>query len=286
MRTLATNVFFHHRQPFAEQGIDLDVIYTTTGEPVVRAMLEGKASFTHVCGAPFPAAVGGRGLKFLAAFQTSSFELLAHPSITSLKHLKGKTVNLTGSILRPNLEIALRWHGLSINDVKMADPSVTRGGGRGEGLDQYKRVLEGAVDAYSANPPGSVVAEMAGLQCLLRFGDINPIPTCGILVTEALLREDRDLVKRFMRGLLQSIDDFIRDRSLGISLLRDLPLPQDVAVATYDTTRGYLRPSGELPELVQRLWIEWAKPLVNVTGDVPLDRVYDFSILEEVRTHR
>lgn len=81
----------------------MDMIFTGTGEPLVRAMLDGRAGYTHVCGAPVPAAVAGRGLKILGAFQISSF---------------GLCLTLPGSITRPALEIALRRHGISIDEVK------------------------------------------------------------------------------------------------------------------------------------------------------------------------
>ncbi len=85
-KMLATNVLFYRPEPFASQDLDIEVIYTGSGEPVVQALLNGDAGFTHVCGAPLPAAVAGRGLKVLAAFQFSSFELYAHPDIKSLSH--------------------------------------------------------------------------------------------------------------------------------------------------------------------------------------------------------
>jgi len=89
-------------------------------------LLNGDAGFAHGSGAPLPAAVAGRGLKVLAAFQFSSFELYAHPDIKSLSQLKGKTITLTGSVLRPNLETALRRRGLSIEDVQIAPREATR----------------------------------------------------------------------------------------------------------------------------------------------------------------
>jgi len=286
-RELATNALFANGGAFAAHEIDISMIYTGAGEPVVRGMLDGRGDYTHVCAAPVPAAVAGRGLKILGAFQTSSFGLYAHPSIKRLKQLRGKTITLTGSITRPALETALRRHGCSLDDVKIARPGGDRDSASPRRpFSAHERVLNGTVDAISANAPQSQAAQRAGLQCLLRFGDVYPIPTCALLATERVLREDREQVVRFMHGLLDSIDDFIRDRGLGMQLLSDLGMPADLVEGTYWETRGYLRPDGHLPDDVQRLWIAWSKEELSLTEDVPPGRVFDFSVLDEVIAHR
>ena len=279
-QTLATNVLFTHREPFAEQGLEVELLVTGTGDPIVEALVDGPAGYTHVCGHPLPAAVAGRALKVLGVFQTSSFELYAHPSIKSLKQLEGKSITLAGSITRPNLEIALHRHGLSMESITVAEPGVMRGVDQ---LHAYERVLDGTVDAISINPPGAQAAHLAGLQCLLRYGDIRPIPTCALLTTDTLLAENRAQVKRFVRALLQSIADIIRDRALGIGLMQGLGIPAEIATVAYYATRGYMRPSGEISEKTQRMWVEWCKPMVGIDTEVPLERVYDFTVLREVR---
>ncbi len=283
---LATNALFKNREAFAPYGIDVEFIYTRAGGPVVQAMLDGRAGYTHVCAAPVPAAVAGRGLKILGAFQTSSFALFAHPEIKSLRQLAGKTINLTGSITRPALETALRRHGVTIDSVTIAGPG---GGDRtqtGGGPEQIQSVLDGRIAAISVNAPYSVAALQAGLQCLLRFGDVYPIPTFALLVRDSILREQRDQVVNVMRGVLQSIDDFIRDRELGMNLLREVGVPAELLEGSYWEVRGYLRPDGRLPEAVQRLWIEWSKGELGLTEEIPLSRAFDFSVREEVLFQR
>jgi hypothetical protein len=81
---------------------------------------------------------------------------------------------------------------------------------------------------------------------------------------------------------MQSIDDFVRDRALGIHLIKGLDLPDEVATATYEATRANLRPTGELAQDVRRLWTEWTKPLLGFEEDVPLDRAFDTTVLHEI----
>ena len=283
--TLATNALFKNGKAFAAHGLDIDIVITGPGEPVVRAMLEGRGGYTHVCGSPIPAAVAGRGLKVLAAFQTSSFGLYAHPSIESLADLRGKRVVLAGSILRPAMETALRRHGLSMDSVKVTTPqSVGGAAGRPDTyMGLHLKVLDGTFDAVALNPPRSQAAMAAGLRCLLRFGDVQPIPTFALLTTDTLLRQQRDQVVRFVRGTLRSIGDFIHDRDLGMRLLRETGVPEGLLEGTYGEVRGYLRPEGTLPEEVQRLWIDWSRESLGLAEEVPLERVYDFSVLEEAR---
>ncbi len=292
--TLATNALFRNRGAFADHGLEIAITVTGPGEPVVQAMLEGRAGYTHVCGAPLPAAVAGRGLKVLAAFQTSSFGLYAHPSITNLSDLRGKKVVLAGSLLRPTLELALRHHGLTLqgrpkiddrDSVSIVTPrDVDETGDRAaEYMGLHLKVLDGTVDAVALNPPRTQAALRAGLRLLLQFGDVRPIPTFALLTTDALLRERRDQVTRFLRGTLRSIYDFIGDRDLGVGLLRETGVPEELLVGTYGEVRGYLRPEGGLPEEVQRLWVDWCRESLGLTEEVPLERVYDFSVLEEAR---
>src|SRR5712692_9217727 len=230
---LASNAIFKNREAFARHGLAVEFIYTRSCEPVVQAMLGGQAGYTHVCGAPVPAAVAGRGLKILAAFQTSSFGLYAHPSIRHLRQLEGQTISLAGSITRPALETALGRHGLPLSAVNIVRPASVAPGRSGNSSDQVERVLDGTYAAVSLNPPHSQAAHRAGLQCLLRIGDVYPIPTLALLVRDDLLHDQRDQVRNVLRGILDSIDDYIRDSALGIGWLRELAIAEDLLAGAY-----------------------------------------------------
>ena len=83
-----------------------------------------------------------------------------------------------------------------------------------------------------------------------------------------------------MQSLVQSVDEFLRDRDRGIELVQRLGTPADTVGLAYDLTRNYLSRVGDIPEVVQREWIENAKRLVNMTEFVPLSRVFDFSLVQ------
>jgi len=192
---------------------------------------------------------------------------------------------LAGSVTRPAFEVALRRHGLAPDAVTVLTSHDLRARGSTD-LSLQQLVEQGVADAVSMNAPDSQAAARAGLQCLLRFGDVFPIPTFALLTTDVELSRRPERVERFVRGLLQAIDDFIRDFDLGVRLLRKQEVPEALVEGTYWETRGYLRPDGRLPEDVQRMWIEWSKADLGLTEDVPLDRVFDFRILDRVLEHR
>ena len=54
---LTGNAVFINHDIFHEYGLEFELVGTQSGEPVVQTLLSGAADYTHVLGAPIPAAV-------------------------------------------------------------------------------------------------------------------------------------------------------------------------------------------------------------------------------------
>src|SRR5712692_232305 len=109
---LTGNAVFVHDGAFEPHDIRVELVNTNaTGGPIVEAVLSGAADYTHVLGAPIPAAVEGRGLKYIASYQNAGFELVVRPEITSLKQLEGKKVALSSGMMNFNFQYAMRQAG-------------------------------------------------------------------------------------------------------------------------------------------------------------------------------
>jgi len=52
----------------------------------------------------------------------------------------------------------------------------------------------------------------------------------------------------------------------------------------YDLTLDYMTPLGDLPEAVQKEWVENAKKLLQLTDTVPLSRAFDFSLVRSLQS--
>ena len=131
--------------------------------------------------------------------------------------------------------------------------------------------------------PMPFAAIVAGMKCLFRPGDVSPVPVYGLMTRDEVLRDRSDEVRRVLQGLIDSVNEFIGDRELGIALCEQVGIPREEAVVAYDVTRGYMQPVGPLPESIQREWTENAKQLAKVSDVVPISRAFDFSIIRELQ---
>lgn len=229
---------------FREQGLDVEVLLISGSDKVIAALLAGEAPITVLAsGAMVSAVAKGADLVYVASTSTKlMFQLIVQPQIGSVEQLRGQPVGATGRGSQSDfaLRYALRRLGLDPDQ-----DTVFRAIAGGE-PQILTAIQSGAIMAGAVNPPYDYFAEQAGLRSLARMSDWNvPLQGIGVAVRRAYLAEQRDTLRRFLRGYLLSVQRMKADPALAQAVTRQYMQSDDVAAIEW----GYRTAVEAMPDL-------------------------------------
>jgi len=272
---LTNNIVLTNPEPFAQEGFSVHPLNPGVGDNVVRSLMDGRADYCNVLGMPLIRAVEGLPLKFIASFQNTGWELWTRPGIERLEDLEGKTIGRTSPFPRERLDSALRKRG--IDPARVAEGPLIQLDAAG-----VQDVVSGVVDGALLMAPISSIAREAGLVSPYDLNLSGDSVAYGVMTTDRMLADNRADVKRFLRAGLRSTRELRQDRELARSLVEQQFVPTRYIDQALDATLPYLNESGELAEESQQRWIDTSRKLLGLKATVPLEQVFDFSILQEL----
>jgi NitT/TauT family transport system substrate-binding protein len=204
---------------FREQGLDVEAMLISGSDKAIAALLSGEAPITMLAsGAMVSAVAKGADLVYLASTSSKlQFQLMVQPQVTSVEQLRGQPVGATGRGSQSDfaLRYALRRLGL--------DPEqdiVFRAMAGGE-PQMLAALQSGAIVAAAMNPPNDYFAEQAGMRSLARMADWNvPSVGTGVAVRRSYLAEQRDTMRRFVRGFALGAERMKADPALAQAVIR------------------------------------------------------------------
>ncbi len=187
---------------FDKYGLDVEVIMITGSARSVAALLGGSTQFaTGSATGPLAAAIKGSDIKIIAAsYNKFPFAFVVKPDIRTPKDLRGKMINILnfGGSNDLALQLAFKEWGL-----KLSDAQVIIGG---DAPTRLAALMAGRIDATILSPPHLTMAVQAGYRVLADMGDMSAnFPQSTLNTKGSLLRENRDLVKRFVRSYAEAI---------------------------------------------------------------------------------
>jgi ABC-type nitrate/sulfonate/bicarbonate transport system substrate-binding protein len=248
----------------------------------VPALLSREVHFA-AAGSSIPAALKGAPIKAVYyTYKTSTFQLVARPEITVPQNLKGKAVAVSspGSSNDQAARLILKKLGLEAGrDVRILSTG-----------DSQARLLAMDSNLAAASPVNPDVAAYLGLKgyrILLNSADVYPVPFSGMAVHDALIKENPELIKRWLRSHLRAIL-YIRQNPEDAAQVaaKELKLAPEIALAAIKLILPVL--SGDDPggftEAGMRLNLEYgASRQGGDAGKVPIAQVADLSLLREVQ---
>lgn len=200
---------------FDKHGLDVEVIMITGSARSVAALLGGSTQFaTGSATGPLAAAAKGSDIRILAAsYNKFPYAFVVKPDIRTAKELRGKKVNILnfGGSNDLALQLALKEWGMKLNDVQ-----VIVGG---DAPTRLGSLMAGRTDATILSPPHLTIALKAGYRVLADMGDMSANFLQSTLnVKGSFIKENRDVVKRFLRSYAEAIYNIKtqRDRILKI----------------------------------------------------------------------
>jgi ABC-type nitrate/sulfonate/bicarbonate transport system substrate-binding protein len=141
--------------------------------------------------------------------------------------------------------------------------------------------------ASPVNPDVAAYLGLKGYRILLNSADVYPVPFSGMAVHDALIKENPELIKRWLRSHLRAIL-YIRQNPEDAAQVaaKELKLAPEIALAAIKLILPVL--SGDDPggftEAGMRLNLEYgASRQGGDAGKVPIAQVADLSLLREVQ---
>lgn len=188
---------------FKKNGIDATVIFISGSIRGIQAILAGEIPIGEGGGPGLTSArlAGGDVIAIAGNVNVLPYYLVADPSIKRPEDLRGKLggTHIAGTTAEFALKVALKKLGLTPGkdvDLRVIGGSTERMIALQKGIVQFTVVTEaGKATAERLGYP--MVVDMAGLKI--------PFPQNGVYTSTRLIRENPDLVRRYLRAYVEAI---------------------------------------------------------------------------------
>ena len=220
----------HESGIFKKYGLQVEVIATPSGVQGTNALIAGEVAFVQIAGGTTTgAAVGGADLKIVATMVgTLVLNLVVRPEIEKAEQLRGKSIGISryGTSLHTGARLAAKHFGLEPGkDVHIVEI------GAGDwivGALQGNRV-QGGVFGY----PATSRAVKFGNRVLLHMPTLNiPYASTGVSTRDEIIRDDPDLVRRYLSAQIEAIALMKRDRAFALKVLSKYLRTNDMDLLT------------------------------------------------------
>jgi NitT/TauT family transport system substrate-binding protein len=195
---------------FAKYGLEVDLLYISSGSLNVQALVGNTVQFA--AGGPAALEARLRGPKLLTIanpLNVLASNLTTAPDVKSIADLKGRIGGISrfGSSTHQGLRYLFRTNGLSVeNDLKMLQL-----GGDSSRLAALKA---GKIQYTFLGAAASEQARSQGLKVLATAQQMNiPFPWTSVVVNEPWLEVNRDTAYRYVKAVTEAIHFMKRNRA-------------------------------------------------------------------------
>jgi ABC-type nitrate/sulfonate/bicarbonate transport system substrate-binding protein len=265
---------------FRQEGLLAEVVQVR-GNVGVTALLSGDAHAINNVGtiiramerSDLPAKVVSQSLK------KNLFWLVTKPEVKSLRELKGKifgTTTLGGSQHLAAVRL-LQKAGLDPD----RDITVVVGG---DVPAQLQSLLSGAIQLAALSPP-TVILARDKFKLRIHGSTLDDLPNLqnGLAVSEKLLRERRELVKRILRARSRAHRYFWEnERGTAEVLANYLKVELPVALESYRLARPAFTANGLPTDKEVEDFLRADAEVLKLKEPAPAAKIFDFSLQREV----
>ncbi|MGH7928902.1 MAG: ABC transporter substrate-binding protein [Candidatus Binatia bacterium] len=188
---------------FDKHGIDATVIFISGSVRGIQAILAGEIPIGEGGGPGLASArlAGGDVVAIAGNVNVLPYYLVSHPSIKRPEDLKGKIggTHIAGTTAEFALKVGLKKIGLD----PLKDVSLRVIGGA---IERMVALQKGIVQFTVVTEAGKAQAEKLGYPTVVDMVSLQiPFPQNGIYTSTKLIRENPDLVRRYMRAYTEAI---------------------------------------------------------------------------------
>ena len=202
---------------FNKHGLDVEVIATPTGVEGMNALIAGEVQFLQISGGTTAsAALGGADVMVVGTTLDALVQsLMARPEIEKAEQLKGKSVGITrfGTSIDVGARMALKHFGL----VPEKEVAIVQVGG----MESMVTALQtNRIQAGILSYPAITQALKLGHRTLLDVASLGiPYAFTGMTTRGRLIKEDPDLVRRYMMAQTEAIARAKRDKNMALKVM-------------------------------------------------------------------
>ncbi|HEY7165627.1 MAG TPA: ABC transporter substrate-binding protein [Candidatus Binatia bacterium] len=264
---------------YREEG--LDVLPIQAGMlPGIQGLVGGNFHASQILGQGAGAILRGLPLRIVMVFDTRPLNwLFSTKNIRSLADLRGKQIAVSsfGAALDQMTRELLAKNGLDPqHDVilRAVEPTPNR----------LAALMTGAVDAAVLNQMDRIIAKKNGYNELLFYGDHLEFVTAGAVVTEKMISQNPDLLRRFLRGTMRGLLWFKTNEQEVVSrMAKAMKLSESETTEVYRAARQVASSDGTISRSLQEKMIAFQKKALKIERDVAPENVYDFSLIRAIK---
>ena len=260
---------------YRKHGIEAEII-AMRPPLTIGAIQAGEIDYAFGASSISRGSISGAPVRIVSlSLRTSFHTLVARSSIKSIAEMKGKTIAVTiGAADDFVARLLVRRGGLDLRDVSF----VNMGGSD----TRFLALATGRIDATPLSLPFFIIAKRQGYNLLGSASDVIDMATVGIGTSTRKVQQEREQVKKMVRAQLDTLRWIKTPKAEVIPFLqRFFDLEEDVALESHAIySRLIVDDVKPLPEAIKTVLDQQGKP------DLPLDRVVDPSIVEEVLRER
>ncbi|MBM4263742.1 MAG: ABC transporter substrate-binding protein [Deltaproteobacteria bacterium] len=210
---------------FDKHGIDATVIFISGSVRGIQAILAGEIPIGEGGGPGLASArlAGGDVVAIAGNVNVLPYYLVSHPSIKRHEDLRGKIGgnHIAGTTAEFAMKVGLKRIG--IDPVKDVSMRVIGGA-----IERMIALQKGIVQFTVVTEAGKVQAEQLGYPTVLDMVALQiPFPQNGIYTSTKLIRENPDLVRRYMRAYTEAIWFYKRNKEETQRIMRKYSRVED-----------------------------------------------------------
>jgi len=262
---------------YKEEKLNVLTIAATSSAGI-QGLVGGSFDFSQILGQTSAAILHGAPLKNVMVFDTRPlFWFFGNKRIKRLQDLKGgKLVGV--SSLGANTDQMTR-EVLAMNGIDPRKDVVIQG--TGTGAIRLAALLGGSLDAAITNPTESIIARKQGLSELFFYGDYDlNIVSGGAALTDRMLKDKPDLVRRFLRATLRALLWFRANEKEAVARMAEgFKISRDDALGIYKATLKSYTLDGTISRDLQEKILSFQRKQLKVEKEIAPEQVYDFTLL-------
>ena len=264
---------------FQEEGLQAELIRIRSAV-AIPALTSGEIDYHTVVSPALAAALRGIPVRLVACFTPGlTTAIIARPELKTIQDLKGKTIGLNsiGGGLESTVRMMLKHYGIDPDrDVKfLATGTVDT---------RFAALKQGLTVATAGSTPVDYLGKKLGYVVLARAYDLFSYPNTGLVASVKKIKENPDQLKRVIRAGIKANRYLLKNRDGTIqAMMQWMRIDKDTATATYDGAAKSFNDDGSVPEAGLRLAIDEAKKAANISREIALTEVADFTALREAQ---
>ncbi len=213
---------------YEKYGLDVEPIAVAGSGIASKALIAGSVLISPIATPTvINADLAGADMVILAHTMPGVIQsLVVRPDIKRSEDLKGKTVGVTtfGSLTDFLVKYLARQKGL-VPDKDFTLLQI------GTDSDRFLALQQGKIQGATLSHPNYIFAQRAGFHVLWDFFKEVDYPWSEIVTTRAQIKQDRDLVMRYMRAHLEGIARFKQEPDLAKKVIKKMLRLNDDSIA-------------------------------------------------------